>query len=204
MASIYDLKPRFQELLRPVLGRLRDAGVTPNALTLAALGLSVCTGLVFWLAVRVHVLLLVVPFALFVRMALNALDGMMAREYGMSSKLGQVLNELGDVVSDIAVFLPLAAHAHDAWPVWLFVLLGVVNEFAGVLAVGVCGARLYDGPMGKSDRAFAVGLAALMLWAWRDLAPLLLTPYCVLLSLLLVKSTANRVLTALARSGERL
>jgi CDP-diacylglycerol--glycerol-3-phosphate 3-phosphatidyltransferase len=203
MASIYDLKPRFQAFLRPILHRLREMGVTPNALTLAALALSISTGAVFWLAVRARVLLLLVPVALFVRMALNALDGMMAREYAMQSKLGQVLNELGDVLSDIAVFLPLAAHARVAWPVWTFVLLSVVNEFAGVLGVSVCGARLYDGPMGKSDRAFAVGLAALLLWLWRGFAGLL-TPYCLLLSLLLVKSTANRVLTALGRTGERL
>jgi len=49
-----------------------------------------------------------VPCALFVRMALNALDGMLAREHGMGSDVGAMLNELGDVVSDVALYLPLA------------------------------------------------------------------------------------------------
>ena len=41
-------------------------------------------------------------------MALNALDGMLAREFNQKSRLGAVLNELGDVVSDTALYLPIA------------------------------------------------------------------------------------------------
>jgi len=44
MPSIYDLKPRFQGLLRPLIGRLARAGVTPNAVTLAAVAGSVAVG----------------------------------------------------------------------------------------------------------------------------------------------------------------
>ena len=36
---------------------------------------------------------LVLPTALFARMALNAIDGMMAREHNQASKLGALLNE---------------------------------------------------------------------------------------------------------------
>jgi CDP-diacylglycerol--glycerol-3-phosphate 3-phosphatidyltransferase len=45
MASIYDPKPRFQTLLRPLVGRLAGAGVTANQVTLAAAVLSGLTGL---------------------------------------------------------------------------------------------------------------------------------------------------------------
>ena len=51
--------------------------------------------------------LLLVPIGLLIRMALNALDGMMARTYNMQSKLGEVLNEIGDVISDLFIFIPL-------------------------------------------------------------------------------------------------
>lgn len=199
MASIYDLKPKFQAFLRPVLVALYELGVTPNMLTLAALALSFATGAALYLASWLHLFLLFVPLALFARMALNALDGMMAREYGLSSPLGQVLNELGDIVSDIAVFLPLAAHAGSVWPVFAFVLLGVINEFAGLLGVSVCGARLYDGPMGKSDRAFAVGLLTVILF-FAPFLKFLIGPYCLVLSALLVISTANRLNSALERA----
>ena len=52
--------------------------------------------------------LLLLPLVLFLRMALNAIDGMMAREFGQKSRLGAVLNELGDVLSDACLYLPFA------------------------------------------------------------------------------------------------
>ncbi|HET9767457.1 MAG TPA: CDP-alcohol phosphatidyltransferase family protein, partial [Thermoanaerobaculia bacterium] len=74
MASIYDLKPAFQRLLRPLVARLASAGVTPNQVTVAALLLSAAVGgVVVWTRARWSLLLL--PPALLVRMALNALDG---------------------------------------------------------------------------------------------------------------------------------
>ena len=93
MASIYDLKPRFQALLRPLAGFLARAGVTANQVTIAAVLLSLATGaaLLIW-----PWAMLLVPGALFVRMALNAIDGMLAREHGQKSRMGAVLNELGD------------------------------------------------------------------------------------------------------------
>jgi len=75
MASVYDLKPRFQALLRPLIGRLARAGVTPNAVTLAAVAGSVAVGGLVALARDRPALLLLLPVWLFLRMALNAIDG---------------------------------------------------------------------------------------------------------------------------------
>ncbi|MEO8376864.1 MAG: CDP-alcohol phosphatidyltransferase family protein, partial [Candidatus Sumerlaeota bacterium] len=43
------------------------------------------------------------------------------------------------------------------------VILAVISEMAGVVSVQIGGTRRYDGPMGKSDRAFVFGLLALLL-----------------------------------------
>ncbi|MEE3216136.1 MAG: CDP-alcohol phosphatidyltransferase family protein, partial [Pseudomonadota bacterium] len=40
MASVYDLKPRFQRLLRPLVRRLQGRGVSANQGTLTAALLS--------------------------------------------------------------------------------------------------------------------------------------------------------------------
>lgn len=201
MASIYDLKPQFQALLRPLVGWMHAAGITPNAITAFALALSIVTGMVIIRACTEPAWWLLVPVALFLRMALNALDGMMAREYAMSSPLGLVLNELGDVISDTFIFLPLGLHtAGQPWPVVLFAILAIFSEFAGLLGIPLCGDRMYQGPMGKSDRAFAVGLLAVLLFCWPDLRRF--TSYYFLgLSLLLVLSIRNRVQAALARAS---
>ena len=164
MASVYDLKPAFQRGLRPIARRLAAAGVSANHVTLAGVLLSAAAGLAVALWPQARWPLLVLPAALFVRLALNALDGMLAREHGLKSPLGAILNELGDVVSDAVLYLPLAlVPGIAAGLVVAAVLLAVIAEMAGVVAVQIGAERRYDGPMGKSDRALAFGAVALAL-----------------------------------------
>ncbi len=164
MPTIYDLKPHFQTVLRPIADRLAKGGITPNQITIAALLLSIGTGLLVALAARHGRLLLLVPGVLLARMALNAIDGMLAREHAMQTSLGAVLNELGDVVSDAVLYLPFAfIPGINAVLVVILVVLAMVSEMAGVVAVQIGAPRRYDGPLGKSDRAFLFGLIALIL-----------------------------------------
>ena len=44
MASIYDLKPKFQGLLRPLVRSLAKGGVTANQVTIVAAAVSGATG----------------------------------------------------------------------------------------------------------------------------------------------------------------
>ena len=163
MASIYDLKPAFQNLLRPMVARLARAGVTANQVTVAALLLSIVTGALVATYPFTRGVLLLVPLVLFLRMALNAIDGMLAREHGMKTPLGAVLNELSDVLADTALYLPFArVPGFDATMVVGIVVLAVIGEMAGVVGVQIGASRRYDGPLGKSDRAFAFGLLALL------------------------------------------
>ncbi len=164
LPTIYDLKPKFQALLRPICVALVRAGITANAVTGAALALSMAHGA--WLASMPTSRwpLLLLPVTLFVRMALNAIDGMMAREHGQASAAGAVLNELSDVVADAALYLPFALiPGVDAQLVVLVVIAGIIAEMAGALGPMLGGMRRYNGPLGKSDRAFAFGLLAVLL-----------------------------------------
>ncbi|HEY4001208.1 MAG TPA: CDP-alcohol phosphatidyltransferase family protein [Candidatus Xenobia bacterium] len=169
MASVYDLKPRFQALLKPLVGQLSRRQVTPNMVTLAALAGSALVGLHFYLcAARPFWLLM--PLWLFVRMGLNALDGMLAREQNSQSRLGAALNELGDVLSDLLLYLPLGAVYPPAEAsIACFALLAALTEFCGLLGQALGGSRRYDGPMGKSDRAALVGVLVLLTWIVRPL-----------------------------------
>ena len=109
--TLYDIKPAFQDLLRPACNNLAKAGVSANQVTVAAMLLSLATGTALVLLQGERWVLLLVPAALLVRMALNAIDGMLAREHHMQSALGGLLNELGDVISDIALYLPFGRPA---------------------------------------------------------------------------------------------
>lgn len=158
MASVYDLKPRFQDLLRSVVVKLAGKKVTANQVTGFAALLSILTGMVLFRFSDSSGILLILPLVLFIRMALNAIDGMLAREHNMISSLGAILNELGDVISDAALYLPLALFTgFSPTLVVLVVILAIISEMTGVVAIQIGASRRYDGPMGKSDRAFVFG-----------------------------------------------
>ena len=197
MISAYQIKPMFQELLKPLLKVLRRAGVTANGITWSAILLSAGTGAAFWLFPNGH-MLWVFSVALLVRMALNTLDGMMARMHDMKSVGGEMLNELGDVLSDAVMFLPLVnLPGVTSWCVLSFVFLAMLNEFVGVLTKAATGVRRYDGPMGKSDRALVVGLTCLLFFFW----PAVMVSFDYVfagMSALLVASSAVRIRRGLA------
>lgn len=161
--GVYGLKPQFQRLLRPFVGRLAGIGVRANQVTVFTCVVSVAFG-VLLLTSQNPRLFVLLPIVLLIRMALNAADGMLAREFGQATRLGVYLNELADVVSDTFLYLPFA-HLHGFSPFWIWnvVVLALISEMAGTVAVMAGASRRYDGPMGKSDRALIFG--ALGLWA---------------------------------------
>ena len=191
--SLYQLKPRFQALLRPLVVGLANAGVTANQVTLAACLVSLLVGgLVLAFPGRPGLFLLL-PVWLFLRMALNAIDGMLAREFGQKSTLGGYLNELCDVVSDAALILPFAILPAFG-PEWVagVVFLAALGEYAGVMGPLVGASRRYDGPLGKSDRALLFG--ALGFWIGAGLPqPQWLWWLMPAVALLLVWTLVNRV-----------
>jgi CDP-diacylglycerol--glycerol-3-phosphate 3-phosphatidyltransferase len=156
LMSLYTLKPRFQALLRPSVRTLHGFGVTANQVTVAACAASVGLGATLAAAAQSGHLswFLLLPIGLLLRMALNAIDGMLAREFAQSSTLGAYLNELCDMVSDAALYLPFAL-LPDQSPALtiLVILLANLAEMAGVLRIPPTSTRRNDGPMGKSDRA---------------------------------------------------
>jgi CDP-diacylglycerol---glycerol-3-phosphate 3-phosphatidyltransferase len=199
--TLYAVKPRFQDLLRPVVGRMAAAGVNANQITVAgAIGSMICAAIVARFAVYPAIFLLI-PAWLFVRMALNAADGMLAREFGQESVLGFYLNEIADVVSDTVLYAPFALVApFGAFGIGLVIVLSLLTEFAGVLAAAAGTARRYDGPMGKSDRAVVFG--ALGLWiAIAGSLPSWIRWLIPVLVILLVLTTVNRIYRAIRGNG---
>jgi len=202
MPSVYDLKPKFQALLRPITNGLARAGVTANQVTIAAMLLSLTTGAAIFYF-RSPQMLLLLPVVLFVRMALNAIDGMLAREHDQKTAFGAILNELGDVVSDSTLYLPLAVvPGFNANLVVLIVLFAVFTEMTGVVAMQIGASRRYDGPMGKSDRAFVFGALGLLVGLRVPVDPAILCILGVVLFLLAI-TVINRASHALAELRSR-
>lgn len=166
--TTYSLKRQFQVLLRPIAFFLIKRGVTPNQVTVFTVLLSVLYSISFvWLhfvGFDVRTFLYTVPFLFFVRMALNAIDGLMAVHGDMKTPLGVFLNEIGDVISDSVLYLAFGVFSFVHQPLLVaFVFLAILSELAGLVSVSIGAGRRYDGPMGKSDRAVLMGIGAVMI-----------------------------------------
>ena len=187
MPSIYDIKPQFQGLLRPCVQKLAKLGVTANQITLLACVLSVGVGALLYRTPDSKKIFWLITFLFFVRMALNAIDGMLAREHNMKTPLGAILNELTDVISDAALYLPFACVSGFSPPlIVIIVVLAVISEMTGVVAIQIGASRRYEGPMGKSDRAFVFGVFALLIAlevSYHSWMPYVLSSLIVLLGL---------------------
>jgi CDP-diacylglycerol--glycerol-3-phosphate 3-phosphatidyltransferase len=200
--SVYALKPRFQEMLRPLVRRLANQGITANQITVSACILSIIVGLFLRLDASNQKAWLLLPAFLFVRMALNAMDGMLAREFGQKSSLGAYLNELSDVISDAFLYLPFA-YLPNFEPLWVgaAIVLAVIAEMSGTVSLLNGVSRRYDGPMGKSDRALVFGAWGLWIGMGGTIPPWAAYWFLRLLLLLLAVTIVNRVRHGLLESN---
>jgi CDP-diacylglycerol---glycerol-3-phosphate 3-phosphatidyltransferase len=71
----------------------------------------------------------------------------------------------------------------------------------GVVAIQIGATRCYDGPMGKSDRAFCFGAIALLL-GLGIAASLWLQGLLLIMIALLLKTIVNRINSALRELGQ--
>lgn len=167
MPSIYQLKPAFQNLLRPLVKSLHHLGITANQVTLLAMFISLAVAFFIYIYFShngIGILLLIFPVWMLIRMGFNAIDGMLAREFNQQSKLGAFYNELCDVISDSALYFSLICFAFiQAELLILTCFLAILAEYTGVMAPLVGQERRYDGPMGKSDRAFVFSIICIVI-----------------------------------------
>ncbi|KST65958.1 CDP-alcohol phosphatidyltransferase family protein [Mastigocoleus testarum] len=164
MFTLYQFKPAFQNCLRPLVNRFATWQISPNQITVSAILLSVAMGLTITFYPQSKFVFLLFPIILLLRMALNAIDGMLAREQNLTTDMGFVLNELGDIISDVALYLPFSFIPGIKAP-WIItiVILAIIAEIIGFLKFIIDNKRSYEGPMGKSDRALFFAIISLVL-----------------------------------------
>jgi CDP-diacylglycerol---glycerol-3-phosphate 3-phosphatidyltransferase len=153
------LKPRLKRLLYPVAALLARTGVTANRVTLASLAGSIAVGSVLCSFPDRPALFGILPVWVLVRTACASLDGSLTVEFGLKSRLGGVLNETGDILSEIALFLPLMFISSCTVAEGSMVIaLVVLSELAGLAALAFGDQRRVEGSLGKADRSIVLSM----------------------------------------------
>lgn len=151
--GLYRLKPASQRIVAPIARWLVRHRVPADLVTLAGIPIGAIGGLALALAAAAPLMLLVVPVAAAVRLGLNLLDGMVARETGSSHAMGEMWNELGDRLADALFIGGLAFHPGvGPWPALVAVIAALLASYAGITARAAGGRRQYGGIMSKPGR----------------------------------------------------
>jgi CDP-diacylglycerol---glycerol-3-phosphate 3-phosphatidyltransferase len=173
--NLYATKGAVNARLIPLVDRLAAAGVTPDQLTLAAIPVAVAGGACVLGSQQIPALLLLVPLLVVLRILLNLVDGNMARRTGKIHARGELYNEVGDRIADIAFLAPAAfLPGAPSQLILLGVLGGVMASYVGITAKAAGGERIYRGILSKPGRmallcvcsvwAFVVDPAKSMPW----------------------------------------
>lgn len=158
------LRPVADALLDPVVRLSTRVGIGPNALSLIGFVFAIVAGVAFVLGPDEPYWYLVA--ALFVALSgvFDLLDGAVARELGVSSAAGDVLDHTLDRYADIVLVGALAVGSQELLIGFLAVTGVLMTSYLGTQAQAVEYGRLYAGALGRSDRLALVGMVAVAMF----------------------------------------
>ncbi|MCK9614385.1 MAG: CDP-alcohol phosphatidyltransferase family protein [Candidatus Omnitrophica bacterium] len=192
--GIYLIKGNFQKIIRWIAG----SWMTPNEATLLGIIFIILTALSYYLGfiyANLRFCLLLVPVFLFMRMMMNALDGLLSREYKLASVTGELLNEGVDVIGDIVCYgILYFVPGIPKLSLIIYLMLIWTAEFFGVLGKSMPGgSRRYENVLsGKPDRALWMGALSIILFFKPQLMKYV-SYYFICLSVLLVLTCILRI-----------
>jgi phosphatidylglycerophosphate synthase len=159
--DLYATKAATLARLVPLVDRLVAANVSPDRLTLAAIPVAVLAGASLLASTAVPALLIAVPFLAALRLLLNLLDGAVARRSGRMHPRGELYNEVGDRICDIAFLAPVAFLPGASPVVVLFGVIGaLLASFIGIVARAAGGERIHRGVLSKPGRMVLLSVCA--------------------------------------------
>lgn len=151
--------------MSPLKMTLIKLHASPNTVTYAGFFVSVVISIILYESKNSNALLLLIPVLSFAKLALNALDGMLAEAYGSATKFGGVLNEFFDRLSDTAIFVGLSLMEGVKTELGLIAALTVLlTSYTGIVGKAFGGSRKHSGIMGKTERMAFLATTALIVY----------------------------------------
>jgi len=158
--TLDQFRPLASKFLRPFVVAAVRVGLTPDAISVLAFVLAVAAAGAFYLATPVGYV--AGAILVFLNGWLDLLDGAVARETGVESEGGDLLDHVLDRYADIAVIAGLAAGI-DAWLLGFAAVTGVLlTSYLGTQIQAVGLGRQYGGLLGRADRLALVGVVGVL------------------------------------------
>ncbi|MFB6078323.1 MAG: CDP-alcohol phosphatidyltransferase family protein [Halarchaeum sp.] len=158
--TLDQFRPLASKFLRPFVVAAVRVGLTPDAISVLAFVLAVAAAGAFYLATPVGYV--AGAILVFLNGWLDLLDGAVARETGVESEGGDLLDHVLDRYADVAVIAGLAAGI-DAWLLGFAAVTGVLlTSYLGTQIQAVGLGRQYGGLLGRADRLALVGVVGVL------------------------------------------
>jgi archaetidylinositol phosphate synthase len=161
------LRPLADRLLRPFVSVADGIGLTPDGVSLIAFGFAGAAGAAFFLAgsdpaFDATAWYLAGALFVFCNGWLDLVDGALARQQGVDSRGGDLLDHALDRYADIVVIAGLAAGV-DRYALGFLAVTGVLmTSYMGTQIQAVGLGREYGGLVGRADRLALIGAVAVV------------------------------------------
>lgn len=166
---MFDYAPTSRRPIAAIFRRTADAatkfcvrnGIQPDTISYLSIVAAFIAAICFWNSRSTPWLLIVAPLFCYLRLWFNMLDGMVAVAANKASRRGEILNDLPDRISDIAIFVGVA---HSGWMnpflgYWA-AIFAVLTAYVGLFGQALGGQREFGGMMSKPWRMVAVSIGA--------------------------------------------
>ena len=154
--------------LGPLVAGFARVGLGPNGVSVVAIALAFGAAGAFYLGAEATWLYAVGALLVFLNGVLDLVDGALARELGVDSAAGDLLDHVLDRYADIAIVAGLAAGV-EQYALGFAAITGVLmTSYLGTQAQAVGVERVYGGVLGRADRLALVGVVGVAMVALPD------------------------------------
>lgn len=154
------LRPVAAVFIEPSVRLADTLGLTPNVVSILALGCAVAAGGAFAMTDAALYWFYVGAALVFANGWLDLVDGALAREHEVASASGDLLDHVLDRYADIVIVAGLAAGTGE-WLLGFAAITGVLmTSYLGTQAIAVGFDRVYSGLLGRADRLALIGVVA--------------------------------------------
>ena len=169
MAAMSGYQPSTRRPIAAVFRRTGDAAtrfcvyreIHPDAISYLSIVAALIAAICFWKSGARPWLLFIAPFFCYLRLWFNMLDGLVAFAAGKASRRGEILNDLPDRISDVAIFVGIA---HSGLMNLLIgywtAIFAVLTAYVALLGQGLGVQRQFGGIMSKPWRMVALSIGA--------------------------------------------